>query len=282
MVMKNFDAYLNYFFGQKEGFRHELSVLAVAKNEAPYIKEWLEFHKLAGVEKFYIYDNESEDNLKEVLQPYIDKGEVEYTFFPGKAVQMKAYDHAVKRFRNETRWLAVIDIDEFIVPVSAEGITGVIKQIEQEYGKFVSLAITCLAYGHNGHYHKPDGLIVKNFTKRQEEETIRNIKSIVNPRSVLCFPDSHHAIHLFSQNRINENGKKVPKYSYEFISQSSLAKIRINHYFTKSYEEYKQKIERGSARLGCKRLKHQPFDPDYLSQIEDMVMDKYIPVLEKM
>ena len=32
-----------------------LSIVAISKNEAPYIKEWIEYHKLVGVERFYFY-----------------------------------------------------------------------------------------------------------------------------------------------------------------------------------------------------------------------------------
>ena len=68
-------------------FPHELAIVACAKNEGTYFKEWLDFHILVGVTKFYIYDNESDDNTKEVLQPYIDKGIVEYTYWPGRKIQ---------------------------------------------------------------------------------------------------------------------------------------------------------------------------------------------------
>jgi hypothetical protein len=50
-------------------FPHKLAVCAIAKNEGAYFKEWLEYHRLVGVEKFYIYDNESDDDTKEVLAP---------------------------------------------------------------------------------------------------------------------------------------------------------------------------------------------------------------------
>lgn len=42
-----------------------LSLAAIIKNEAPYIREWVCFYYLNGVEKFYLYDNESEDNFRE-------------------------------------------------------------------------------------------------------------------------------------------------------------------------------------------------------------------------
>ena len=54
-------------------FRYELAVVAILKNEAPYVREWVEYHLVAGVDHFYLYDNDSEDNLAEVLKPLIVK-----------------------------------------------------------------------------------------------------------------------------------------------------------------------------------------------------------------
>ena len=45
-----------------EDYKNKLSFVAIVKNEAPYIVEWIEFHRLVGVDKFYIYDNESSEN----------------------------------------------------------------------------------------------------------------------------------------------------------------------------------------------------------------------------
>ena len=56
----------------KDLFLYDLAVVAIMKNAGPYIKEWLDYHLLAGVEHFFIYDNDSLDNMKEVLQPYIE------------------------------------------------------------------------------------------------------------------------------------------------------------------------------------------------------------------
>ena len=67
--------------------QYYLAVCAIAKDEGPYFKEWIEWHRKQGVDKFYVYDNESTDCTKEVLEPYIKSGLVEYTYFPGYRMQ---------------------------------------------------------------------------------------------------------------------------------------------------------------------------------------------------
>lgn len=71
--------------------KNKLSFVAIIKNEAPYIIEWIEYHRLVGVEKFYIYDNGSTDNIKDILTPYISNNTVVYHEFPGKEMQLSAY-----------------------------------------------------------------------------------------------------------------------------------------------------------------------------------------------
>lgn len=53
---------------------YSLSVCSIFKNEAPYLREWIEYHLIVGIEHFYLYNNNSEDNFEEVLRPYIEKG----------------------------------------------------------------------------------------------------------------------------------------------------------------------------------------------------------------
>src|SRR5687768_12283024 len=102
-------------------FKYNLSICAIFQNEGPYLKEWIEYHKLLGVEHFYLYNNFSEDNFKEILEPYIKKGEVELTEWNFTSsnqvewtkVQCDAYNHAIKKAKNKSKWLALIDLDEF-------------------------------------------------------------------------------------------------------------------------------------------------------------------------
>ena len=55
----------------KDLFMYNLAAVALVHNEAPYIAEWIDYHLLAGVDHFLIYDNDGNDNLKEILTHYI-------------------------------------------------------------------------------------------------------------------------------------------------------------------------------------------------------------------
>jgi hypothetical protein len=267
---EHIDICINYVLHNRDRFEKELIVVTKVKNEASYIKEWIEYHKLVGVEKFIIYDNESEDNLKEILQPYIDSGEVVYIFQPGgfRQFQEDIVTESIKKYRNISKWIAVIDIDEFIVPLKREKITDVIDDIEKIVErKIYSLEIHWVMYGYSGHYSKPEGLVIENYTKSAGIN--RHVKSIVNPRTVIRY-EVHSGFHFFLLQGIEVDDSNT---------LNLIEHIRINHYYTRSYEDWISKEVRNN-KLSKEEYKLPDFDPDFLSDKEDRVMDKYIPLLK--
>lgn len=259
---------------QERAFPNYLSVCAIAKNEAPYFKEWIEFHKLVGVEKFYIYDNESTDNIQEILEPYIHSGEVVYTYFPGKMRQIAAYNDALQKYKNETKWMAFIDLDEFILPLETETIPQFLKMYELQ----PALAVYWLVYGDNGHSTKTDGLIFERFKAHSEREFRANyhVKCLVNPREVVEM-NIHGAVYQ-GGFALDENGEVV---SDALGKRPSHSRIKINHYFGKSFEEFLRKRERGrAASLGKRDL--DIFEEHNRNEIKgDTSADKYIPLLKE-
>lgn len=112
---------LQYFFPRKWPRREGLAFVLIAKNEATYIKEWLDFHIKQGVSKFIIYDNESTDNFREVLRPYIEAGTVIYSFIKGKIRQIDAYNMALNDYAGKFRYMGFIDGDEFVFVRNSTG-----------------------------------------------------------------------------------------------------------------------------------------------------------------
>lgn len=228
--------------------KHYLSICAIAKNEGPYFKEWIEWHLKQGVEKFYIYDNESTDSTKEVLAPYIESGVVEYVYFPGKKKQLSAYDDCFKKHRLETRWLAIIDIDEFIVPITENNIPAYLNRMEE----YSAIEINWLVYGSSGARTKEPGNVMDRFKKHSlpNHELNTHVKSIVNPRCVCTMIGCHEAANITGRIA-DSHGVPITKAKGNRIPQQDV--IRINHYAIKSYEEFLLKRARGRARVNTLR-----------------------------
>lgn len=223
--------------------KHYLTICAIAKNEGPYFEEWIEWHRSLGVEKFYIYDNESTDNTKEILAPYVATGLVEYTFWPGMKQQLPAYDHCLEKHRLDARWIAVIDLDEFIKPVKDKSIPEFLKRFED----FSAVEINWLVYGSGGAKTKESGGVMQRFKKhsRPDEWANRHVKSIVNPRRVFSFIGCHEVARINGKTA-DSHGNVVEKHFRDREPQQDV--IRVNHYAVKSYEEFLQKRARGRAR----------------------------------
>lgn len=243
--------------------KYYLAVCAIAKNEGQYFKEWIEWHRSKGVEKFYIYDNDSTDSTKEELAPYIDSGLVEYTFFPGQKQQLAAYDDCFERHRLEARWIAVIDLDEFIVPVKDSTIPDFLHRME----KFSAVEINWLVYGSGGAKTKEPGGVMERFRKHSLSEHRLNthVKSIVDPRRVCTMVGCHEAARISGQS-VDSHGVPIKKGFRDRKPQQDV--IRINHYAVKSYEEFLAKRARGRARINTLR-DFSYFDQYDLNDIED-------------
>jgi len=125
--------------------KENLSICAIIKNEAKYIKEWIEFHRLVGVGHFYLYNNNSSDNLNKVLLPYIKKGIVTLIYWPdfigevdedhthywSLSTQVTAFENAIQfRAAKKTKWLAILNVDEYLVPVEPYTMEELLKKYD--------------------------------------------------------------------------------------------------------------------------------------------------------
>lgn len=245
----------------RKSFPTFLAVCAIIKDEAPYMLEWLEYHKHLGVDKFYIYDNESTDSIHEILKPYIESGIVEYKYFPGSKQQLPAYDDCIKSHRNDTRWLAFIDLDEFILPVHNDTIPQMLARVSRRVGQ---IAMPWLFFGSNGHETRPDGLVIESYTKCASRVWQR--KCIFNPR--LCFGPFVHVG--------DTAGRTV------YVSRD---KLRVNHYYCKSWAEYQRRKNRGDVLHGADFAKttfqRADFDKHDLNEVDDTIILKHAPMLRE-
>lgn len=240
------------------------AVCAIAKDEGPYFKEWIDWHKSQGVDKFYVYDNESTDNTKEILAPYIASGLVEYKYWPGHRRQLAAYDDCMKCHRFDSRWIAFIDLDEFIVPKQDASIAAFLKRFED----FPAVEINWLIYGSGGQKTKTQGTMMERFRFHSQPDHIlnRHVKSIVNPRRVYGMIGCHEAARISGQGA-DSHGAPLKRTFRERVPQQDI--IRINHYAVRSYEEFLEKQTRGRASGKQRTVKSEYFTQYDLNDIHE-------------
>jgi len=146
--------------------------------------------------------------------------------------QNNAYRDAIRNLTGKTRWLALIDLDEFILPRHQDDI----RETLREYEEYNGLAINWAIYGSNGHVTRPPNQI-NHFLHRSTTNWGPNrfVKSIVKPDRVLV--DTPYHVH-FSQTRegvtVNENHETVTWMCHAVSTE----KIRINHYIIRSWQDY--------------------------------------------
>lgn len=276
--------FIRLFNYKKEpvNFKYQLSFVLIIKNAACYMDEWINYHKLVGVDHFYIYDNESTDNLREVLKPYIESGLVDYVYWKGKSEQMKCYNYALNKHRNETKWLGFIDDDEFVVPMQDKKITDVLEKLKIKS----ALSMDWIFYGSNGLKKKTKDLVIEKFTKREEKPQKCQIKLIVNPRIVYCMASPHEALCVGNFYQVNENlqgcGSVANKGNNTIMYSDNL--IRINHYYTKSLEEYLLKKKRGDVVYVKYSADEKLFNSldENRNKVQDNTMEKYVPDVKRM
>lgn len=228
---------------RKEMLEHYLSICAICKNEGRYIEEWIKYHRKIGVEHFYLYENESTDHTINVLEALAARdGDITISRIAGTAKQGGAYNDCVGRRKTASRWIAFIDVDEFVVPQQTDNLTEFLKQ----YEKYAALCIHWRLFGSNGHKGYTPIPVVERFTYRQQDVN-DHVKSIVNPLKTGIYHTPHRFYHtgVVVDEQHQQLGVTDP-----YPKNGTCNLIQLNHYAVKSYEECKERKSYSRADNG--------------------------------
>lgn len=262
-------------------YEYELAICTIFKDCTPFLKEWIEFHRMIGVEHFYLYDNSSSDNPLEVLRDYIDQNVVTYTYWPNlneeqwrdqkcawvSTTQLTAYYDARDRVMDKVKWLAFIDSDEFLVPVKDNDLKQFLKKHELRPG----IEIFWQVYGTSNVYELPvNTLMIELLTLKCDPSHSINLhtKIIVRPRLFKYFSQPPHKGNYF---------KILTPY------KPNINEIRINHYINRTEKFfYEHKIK------GKETMDNAKWSQGYIEEwsklgndVEDRIMDRFIPELRR-
>lgn len=269
----------------KNFFIHDLAAVALIGNGAHrYLKEWLDYHLAAGVEHFFLYDNtETEDN-REVLKPYIEEQQVDCFQVPGEKAEVPIYNDAVRRFRFICRYMAFINLDEFIFPKTGQSITEVVDEVLSNDSRATALVINRQVFGSNHRRTADyDRGVLDRFTRRAPSDWFEPpadetppagnifVKTIANPRYIRFIINPHFAYFFEGKFAVNSAGGRVPYWGNEPILAD---KIVINDYVTKSREEFNERAV--DTNLFSKNDRNDERDTGIL-EYRDKRMETYTP-----
>jgi hypothetical protein len=275
-----------------------LSICAIFKDEAPYLPEWIEFHRLVGVERFFLYDNGSSDGGGSVVEPWVRNGVVSVS---DCAIPLRdggqdwAYADALSRARGQTRWLAFIDLDEFLFSPGPAALPDVLREYEEHPGIVVNWQV----YGSCGHTTSGEGLVIERFVRRARTRWVRNrrVKSIVDPEramraigphffeyadGALAVTESHEPVRVTERRawtrRLRRSLARLPLVQTDpyavrdsSVRRVSVGRVRLNHYAVRSRQEFEQK----TARHDSSRLAPRYFAYHDRNEIHDPALVHY-------
>ena len=262
------------------------SVAVEVKNEAKYIREFILFYQATGADRIYLYDNDSDDNLMEEIKPFLKEGFVVYKRWPGKVSQTAAYRDAIRRTKKRTKWLAVIDADEFLFSPKKT-----MPDMLREYEEYPGVGANWVMFGPSGHVTSPQGLVMDNYKMTlADRNNVLNchIKSIVQPKYVSCIHHTHYA--RYKKNRyavdserdpIDNYSAVIPRTGRAFTPMNRSDVFRINHYSTKSLEDLKRKCARGYSDGTRNAIYEDLLRPFNEPLAEDHSIDFYADLVRK-
>lgn len=232
---------------KKSKMINKIDVCVIVKNEARYIKEWIEYHRLIGIKNFYIFDNDSNDNLKKILTPYIKQGFVHYEAIHGHVRQLDAYNLSLRIARKKKHYLLALDADEFIfLPNPKDNFIDVVNDIFTKNDSIGGIVFNWVIFGSSGYEKMQNKLITQTYFHRSQFNFKFNqhVKTLVNPQKTIAFVNPHFACYTRGSYAVNIDNIKVDG---PYSKPINNPKVRINHYFTKSKEEFMAKRARGMA-----------------------------------
>lgn len=219
-------------------------ICAIALHEDRYIDEWILYHLSLGFHHIYIYDNGNDYSLQNK-----QSDRVTVIHFPGKSVVAKpiqhdAYHAFIKDFGPKHQWAAFIDIDEFIVLKKHDSISSFLSQ----YQRCSAVGLNWIMFGTNHCTHYESEPVTKRFTRCAATPN-HHIKSIIQLKYAWVFNDPHHMM-LRSGTTCDTYYQPI---NGPFNPSGKTDIACIHHYYTKSEEEFREKIQRGRADTVEKR-----------------------------
>lgn len=213
------------------------AVVLLIKDENRYLQEWLDWHLSIGFQHIYIYDNGDVDNVQDIVDTYNADVQQMITVVDWTGhhahIQQDAYNHFMSNYKQDVRWGLFIDSDEFLR--FTDEVTTDVNTFLKAYEDYTEVWGYEVEYDANGQEKYENKPIRERFTRRTDAREGFYWKNFVQVNRIDSFL-MHYAYYDPAKHLVFKN------------KQSNQDLFVIDHYYTKSWEEWQWKIkERGGA-----------------------------------
>ena len=238
-------------------------IVGCMKDEAPYILEWIAFHRMIGVDNFLIYTNACSDGTVEILERLQELGIVQHrdnNNWRGNSPQQHALNQSLKEpVVQNAEWVIHIDVDEFM---NIRCGNGTIDDLLARIPDATNIAMTWRMFGHNGVRQLSERLVIDQFDRAApsycpKPHTLWGFKTMT--RNIGAYgklschrPNKLDPARADQVRWYNGSGRPMGPDVAQRGWRSSLATIgydlvQLNHYALRSAESYLIKRQRGRA-----------------------------------
>jgi len=268
-----------------------VGVFAIVKNEAPYIEEWIAYHRACGCTHVFIADNGSCDGCRELLERLQKQGlcrVIDFATPPDRPPQLPAYVELAQRFGQKVDWMAFVDADEFIVTDEAFATIPDFLTLFHAQPQVGAIALNWACYGSSGREAHEDEFVVKRFQHRAEQHALINhhYKSIVRSAAFAGPGRNPHHFQLktgYSYAAADGQPLALSPQRGAGLSRSVVwTNARINHYVVKSRQEFfERKAPRGRAATPGQTLGESFFRGHDRNEVHDPFPDRLLHRLDR-
>jgi hypothetical protein len=251
----------------------KLACVAVVRNEARHIAEWLAWQFALGFDTVLLLDNLSTDDTRAKALAFAPAHDVRVVEWPERRnnYQVRGYEFAVRHLDNQYDWIAFFDTDEFLV--LDEGLT--LRACLAAREDAAAIAVPWAIFGSSGHRAIPRGLVVEAFQWRGPASFGPNqhIKSIIRPKLMQACETAHSF--AMDGTYTDLAGRPITwmiKGVQDGAPDYRLGKL--HHYFTRSWEHWMEKMQRGYPDTARKLDDFNDYD---VNQIFDDSVRRLLP-----
>lgn len=246
-----------------------IAICAILKDEHQYLKEWIEYHLSIGVDYIYLYEDITSITHADIVKEYDNV----YLQSIGDFIDMNnclekqrdTYIKFMNTYKDTIDYTFFIDIDEFVMFAVDYSMNDLIKQCDEWGG----VLLPWKHYGACGHIDNPKTDVLSTY------HTHTDIKFPKNKNGCYLLSKSFVKMTSGRMKHIHIHSTAQPIVPYD--SENIYTKCWINHYITKSWEEWCNRLfVRGQNNSLVRRIdEFFTYNPDMIYLKDELYNKKY-------